>query len=105
MPEGAVKVDRTTRWGNPYVVHTHELCGDDLEHCTLHEDLHPVDTHEDAVRCFRSDRLFPVSPQPSYPDDDEIRFHLAGRDLACWCPLDAPCHADVLLDLANRGES
>ena len=27
---------------------------------------------------------------------------LGGRDLACWCPLDEPCHADVLLELANR---
>ena len=26
---------------------------------------------------------------------------LRGRDLACWCPLDQPCHADVLLELAN----
>ncbi|SII07108.1 Uncharacterised protein [Mycobacteroides abscessus subsp. abscessus] len=26
---------------------------------------------------------------------------LAGHDLACWCPLDQPCHADVLLELAN----
>jgi len=26
---------------------------------------------------------------------------LHGRDLACWCPLDQPCHADVLLELAN----
>lgn len=28
-------------------------------------------------------------------------WRLAGRDLACWCPLDQPCHADVLLELAN----
>ena len=27
---------------------------------------------------------------------------LRGHDLACWCPLDGPCHADVLLELANR---
>jgi hypothetical protein len=27
---------------------------------------------------------------------------LRGRDLVCWCPRDAPCHADVLLELANR---
>jgi hypothetical protein len=27
---------------------------------------------------------------------------LAGRDLACWCPLDQPCHADVLIELANQ---
>jgi hypothetical protein len=26
---------------------------------------------------------------------------LRGHDLACWCPLDQPCHADVLLELAN----
>jgi Domain of unknown function (DUF4326) len=26
---------------------------------------------------------------------------LAGKDLACWCPLDQPCHAVVLLELAN----
>jgi len=26
---------------------------------------------------------------------------LRGKDLACWCPLDQPCHADVLLELAN----
>lgn len=26
---------------------------------------------------------------------------LRGRDLACWCPLDQPCHADVLLSIAN----
>lgn len=28
---------------------------------------------------------------------------LAGKNLACWCPLDQPCHADVLLELANQG--
>lgn len=29
------------------------------------------------------------------------RLALRGRDLVCWCPLDQPCHADVLLELAN----
>lgn len=32
---------------------------------------------------------------------DVIRERLAGHDLACWCPLDDACHADVLLELAN----
>lgn len=27
---------------------------------------------------------------------------LRGKDLCCWCPLDSPCHADVLIALANR---
>ena len=26
---------------------------------------------------------------------------LRGKNLACWCKLDEPCHADVLLKLAN----
>lgn len=33
---------------------------------------------------------------------EDVRQHLAGRDLACWCPLDVPCHADVLLEIANK---
>ena len=34
-----------------------------------------------------------------------VREQLAGRDLACWCPLDQPCHADVLLVVANGLET
>ena len=37
-------------------------------------------------------------------DADEYRAELAGKNLACWCPLDQPCHADVLLEIANREE-
>lgn len=29
------------------------------------------------------------------------RYELAGRDLCCWCALSQPCHADVLLEIAN----
>lgn len=35
---------------------------------------------------------------PDIPNVEELR----GHDLACWCSLDQPCHADTLLDLANR---
>jgi hypothetical protein len=30
---------------------------------------------------------------------------LKGKDLACWCQLDQPCHADVLLEIANGGDA
>ncbi len=30
-----------------------------------------------------------------------IKRELRGKDLACWCGLDKPCHADVLLEVAN----
>lgn len=46
------------------------------------------------------DRAMALRPD-AYPTHDEIRAELCGRDLACWCPLDAPCHADVLMEIAN----
>jgi len=30
------------------------------------------------------------------------RGKLRGKNLCCWCSLDSPCHADILLELANR---
>ncbi len=39
---------------------------------------------------------------PSTPTPAEIQTELRGKDLACWCPIGAPCHADVLLELANQ---
>ena len=38
-------------------------------------------------------------PDREYPFADVVE--LRGRDLACWCSPDGPCHADVLLELAN----
>ena len=35
------------------------------------------------------------------PADRPDLTPLRGHDLVCWCPLDQPCHADVLLELAN----
>ena len=35
------------------------------------------------------------------PSLEEIRRDLRGKNLACFCALDQPCHADVLLELAN----
>lgn len=32
---------------------------------------------------------------------EEIQSELKGKNLACFCPLDQPCHADVLLEIAN----
>lgn len=38
--------------------------------------------------------------QPTLPDRPSLD-DLRGKDLCCWCPLDLPCHAEVLLELAN----
>ncbi|MCC3159708.1 DUF4326 domain-containing protein [Hymenobacter sp. 15J16-1T3B] len=36
------------------------------------------------------------------PSLEQIAAELRGKHLACFCPLDSPCHADVLLELANQ---
>jgi hypothetical protein len=41
--------------------------------------------------------LYAMPSLPERPPLDELR----GKDLLCWCPLGSPCHADVLLELAN----
>lgn len=41
--------------------------------------------------------LYESPTLPGKPPVHELR----GKNLACWCPLDQPCHADVLLELAN----
>lgn len=80
IPENTVVVSRPTKWGNPFIV------GEDVPGMPGE----PMDA-EDAAQYFR---LFTVEGMDLSP--------LRGKNLACWCALAAPCHADVLLDLANR---
>lgn len=89
MPEGAVYVGRPTRWGNPYKVGEtwHTLDGSHSR---------TIATAGQAVELYR--HWLAISPIQF-----EIVPELAGHDLACWCPLGGePCHADVLLELANK---
>lgn len=89
MPEGAVYVGRPSRWGNPYRREDYDGYYDEAAIPAL------------MVSDFRGgciNRTF-IAELPEYPSIDTIRKALRGRDLACWCPLDQPCHADVLLEL------
>ena len=74
LPANTVVVARPTKWGNPFRPGT--------------KDVPDVAT---AVARYRQE----IAPTI---DASELR----GKNLACWCPLDGPCHADVLLELANR---
>lgn len=88
-PEGAIVVSRPSKWGNPFVV-------GQLIHRGLPfsgTDMVVVDRAH-AVRLYRQ-WLFSVE------HSRDMHSALRGRDLACWCPLEQPCHADVLLELAN----
>lgn len=87
MPPNTVKVDRTTKWGNPFAVGKPGPGGfvaQDRRHAVkLYEGFAPL-----------NDKLIAAA-----------RSELAGKNLACWCPRDDPyydcCHAAVLLRLAN----
>ena len=92
MPPNTVKVDRATRWGNPFAP------GKDgpLER-------RPPDA-EGAVGFFEDMLRSPeLRAAAGYPTD---LSPLRGKNLACWCPLSTPwCHANVLLRMANRSEA
>jgi hypothetical protein len=53
-----------------------------------------------AVELFRAWALAPE--QAAYRA--MVRQELRGRNLACWCAAGKPCHADVLLEIANGDE-
>lgn len=110
MPVGAVYVGRPTIWGNPFRV----VMDDDYRWSVVEDvaDLGDIEVEScgskaeasEAAASFFADGLhsrlgaeFPMR----YPSVDEIRNALAGRDLVCWCREGDPCHADVLLELAN----
>src|SRR5699024_5319695 len=119
-PDGAVNIGRPSRWGNPYklgetLVRYPANNGDrwELEGPTgktpgeVHHFRHPDGTitwHRvelaSAQQVMELYRRF-VESTTGYVD--RVRNELAGRDLMCWCPLDRPCHGDVLIDIANPG--
>lgn len=111
-PAGAVVVARPTCWGNPFQVRPAASRKDGPKDMwgvwwagTL---LGRWDTRElaaaDAVDRFRRAIIEQRARTVRAPTLREIRAELAGRDLACWCPLDRPCHADVLLVVANADD-
>jgi hypothetical protein len=82
IPSYAVNVTRQGawhgKWGNPFVV----VKGD----------------RATAVQSFVA--MIEAGNNPPFTTAI-IRRELAGRSLACVCPIGQPCHADVLLAVAN----
>lgn len=124
MPQGAVYVGRPTKWGNPWRV------GQRGEIACRQDEIIAVPTtidlgeHGEArgVAYYvkgKSTRGIPIRMFEAPLTIDQvlskykahiletvgerrIKEELRGKDLVCWCPLDQPCHADVLLEIANR---
>ena len=87
MPPNTVSVTRPGRWGNPY-------------RTSLFRDYSRAAVVADYKRWLSGDVGARVWAGPP-PTKNEIRAELRGKNLACFCPLDQPCHADVLLEIAN----
>ena len=99
-PENTVSVARPGRWGNPYRVQAVKprgpfdvwvggwFCGQSTDE---------AGARQIAVDRFRT-ALLAGHHELSV---EEARAQLRGKNLMCFCPLDQPCHADVLLELAN----
>lgn len=98
LPPNTVKVDRTTRFGNPYVI------GEQV-------DMKQVRrwgwTFSPAGRCIvcadatEAVERFAHALVWDGAIHNDVRQALGGKDLACWCAPGAPCHADTLLMIAN----
>ena len=77
-PANTVVVSRPSRWGNPFA----------------------AQDADDRARVVALYRAFIRRPGNAGLRKT-ARRELRGKNLACWCPLDGPCHADVLLEVAN----
>ena len=123
MPEGAVYVGRPTRFGNPFQAVKSECCGywdvrDDngVTYLVDHRFTHRPEVRDDrrtwttkreavreSVRLYGDELTYWLGGRMSWDSEfAEAVESLRGKDLACWCPLDQPCHADVLLEIANH---
>lgn len=87
MPPNSVYVGRPTKWGNPFSIRS--IKG------AYRGPMTDFQARQFAIVDFRKWLIKSKALR-------EAISELRGKDLVCWCPLDQPCHADVLLELANR---
>ena len=80
-PKDAVYVGRPTKWGNPFVI------GKD-------------GTRDQVVNKYREMIMNWHNQLLGAHFHREIKDELKGKDLVCWCA-PKPCHADILLEIAN----
>ncbi len=113
-PPNTVYVGRESKWGNPF-----KLMGDIIYYNAKHRRkvfsvwiIHEHTHHfEPKLRNARIVELYNIWINNSFPTEkgiahcsfnyNDVKRELKGKDLMCWCKLDEPCHADILLRLAN----
>ena len=82
MPPNTVYVGRGTKWGNPYKAEK---------------------GHKGQALLAKGYYQLLIEKWINENPKEHNLSELKGKNLVCWCPLDGqPCHADVLLELANK---
>ncbi len=105
MPEGGVKVDRTTPFGNQFVI---VALDDGRFGITRFPNAHDREddmTFADSMEEAREEaagryRAWLVSPGGQFMRR-RLQQELRGRDIGCWCSLESACHGNVILEVAN----
>lgn len=103
MPENTLKVDRSTKWGNPFRVGRISCDGSHVASECDCQCYYGCKTTAEAVKKFREWRQ-EIADLHARNGSDFVRRWLRplrGKNLGCWCKIGEPCHADVLLELAN----
>ncbi|MES2671595.1 MAG: DUF4326 domain-containing protein [Pseudomonadota bacterium] len=117
----AVKVDRTSIFGNPCGCQRPYSCpySPEFERDAWEDDEGNVDPLRCCADVYRhyvetglrnepttTGRLwFATEGLAGYPHRTKLLARLEelrGKNLACWCAPELKCHADVLLEIANR---
>lgn len=101
----AVKVDRTTRFGNPRLCQRPYSCPHypEFERC-VDVFRHYVETGISGAPTHTGRLGFALEAERGYPERKRLidgLESLRGKNLACWCAPNDKCHADVLIELAN----
>ena len=96
MPANTVYVGRGSKWGNPFKVISKKTGGYEVrvgrEIKLYGWRSYALEESIEQYKNFISNKT----------ESGELHIlELKGKNLACWCPLDQPCHADVLLEIAN----
>ncbi len=93
LPDNAVCVTRPGVFGNPFKVDDNTTAAAAVRGFRNFVNGTAILLELDPAAHKRRNRLLARLPE------------LRGKDLACFCPVDAKhCHADVLLELANAPE-
>ena len=93
-------VSRPSKFSNPY--RAYDYCIDaDLTKAEKKRIQREMATRDFEAALYMASPPNPIEGWMGFTVED-VRRELRGHNLACWCPLDEECHADVLLRIANE---